>query len=75
VTRATHPRAADPQDLARDATGLGVPIAVRSTVSEAFAYARTLAGPDDTICVTGSLLVVGEVKALLEGTTVSELRG
>src|SRR5712692_2012321 len=75
VTRAAHPRAADPQDLARDATGLGVPIAVRSTVSEAFAYARTLAGLDDTICVTGSLLVVGEVKALLEGTTVSELRG
>jgi dihydrofolate synthase / folylpolyglutamate synthase len=75
VTRAAHPRAAAPEDLARDAAGLGVPVAVRSTVSEAFAYARTLAEPDDTVCVTGSLLVVGEVKALLEGTTVSELRG
>lgn len=75
VTRAAHPRAADPEDLARDAAGLGVPVAVRSSVSEAFAYARTLAGPDDTVCVTGSLLVVGEVKAMLEGTTVSELRG
>ncbi len=75
VTRAAHPRATDPEDLVRDAAGLGVPVAVRSSVNEAFAYARTLAGPDDTICVTGSLLVVGEVKALLEGTTVSELRG
>jgi dihydrofolate synthase/folylpolyglutamate synthase len=44
-------------------------------VADAFAYARNLAGPDDTICVTGSLLVVGEVKAVLEGTTVSGLRG
>jgi dihydrofolate synthase/folylpolyglutamate synthase len=75
VTRAAHQRAADPWDLARDAAGLGVPITVRSTVNEAFAYARALAGSDDTVCVTGSLLVVGEVKAMLEGTTVSEPRG
>ena len=75
VTSAAHPRAADPQELARDCEGLGVPVAVRPMVAEAFAYARNLAGPDDTICVTGSLLVVGEVKAVLEGTTVSGLRG
>jgi dihydrofolate synthase/folylpolyglutamate synthase len=75
LTRAAHPRAADPQELAREGAGLGVPLAVRPTVGEAFAHARQLAGPDDTICVTGSLLVVGEVKAVLEGTTVSGLRG
>ena len=44
-------------------------------MAEAFAYARSLAGPDDAVCVTGSLLVVGEAKAVLEGTTVSGLRG
>jgi len=75
VTSAAHPRAADPLELAHDCEGLGVPVAVRPTVAEAFAYARSLAGPDDTICVTGSLLVVGEAKAVLEGTTVSGLRG
>ncbi len=75
VTSAAHPRAADPRELARDCEGLGVPVTVRPMVVEAFAYAKNLAGPDDTICVTGSLLVVGEVKAVLEGTTVSGLRG
>ena len=75
VTSAAHPRAADPQELAHDCEGLGVPVAVRPTVAEAFAHARSLAGPDDTICVTGSLLVVGEAKAVLEGATVSGLRG
>lgn len=75
VTSAAHPRATDPRELARDSEGLSVPVAVRPTVAEAFAYARNLAGPDDTICVTGSLLVVGETKAALEGTTVSGLRG
>ncbi|TAL11593.1 MAG: bifunctional folylpolyglutamate synthase/dihydrofolate synthase [Nitrospirae bacterium] len=75
VTGAAHPRAADPRELAGDCEGLGMSVAVRLTVAEAFAYARSLAGPDDTICVTGSLLVVGEAKAVLEGTTVSGLRG
>ncbi|TRZ99588.1 MAG: bifunctional folylpolyglutamate synthase/dihydrofolate synthase [Nitrospiraceae bacterium] len=75
VTSAAHPRATDPQELAYDCEGLGVPVAVRPTVAEAFAHARSLAGPDDTICVTGSLLVVGEAKAVLEGTTVSGLCG
>lgn len=75
VTSAVHPRAADPRELARDCGGLGVSVAVKPTVAEAFAYARKLAGPDDAICVTGSLLVVGEAKAVIEGTTVSGLRG
>jgi dihydrofolate synthase/folylpolyglutamate synthase len=75
VTAAAHPRAADPHELAHDCDGLGVPVAVKPTVAEAFAHARSLAGPDDTICVTGSLLVVGEAKAVIEETAVSGLRG
>ncbi len=75
LTRSAHPRAADPEDLAQEGAHLGVPILIGSTVGEALARARTLAGPDDTICVTGSLLVVGEVKAILDGTTVSALKG
>lgn len=75
VTSAAHPRAASPHELARDCEGLGLPVVIKPVVAEAFAYARSLAGPDDTVCVTGSLLVVGEAKAVLEGTTVSGLRG
>ena len=75
LTRSAHPRAADPEDLAREGAHLGVPIQIEATVGGAFAQARARAGPDDTICVTGSLLVVGEVKAILDGTTVSALRG
>ncbi len=75
LTSAAHPRAASPHELARDCEGLGLPVVLRPTVAEAFVYARSLAGPDDAVCVTGSLLVVGEAKAVLEGTTVSGLRG
>ena len=42
---------------------------------EALACARRLARPCDVICVTGSLMLVGEVKALLRGCEVSLLRG
>lgn len=75
VTGAAHPRAMAPYDLARDCEGLGAPVVVKPTVAEAVAYAGSLAGPEDTICVTGSLLVVGEAKALFESMTVSEVRG
>jgi dihydrofolate synthase/folylpolyglutamate synthase len=75
LTRAAHPRAALPEELAHEAARMGVPIDVTATVGEAFMRAQLLAGPDDTICVTGSLAVVGEVKAILDGTTVSSLKG
>jgi len=75
LTKAAHPRAAEPEELARDAESFGLPIELAPTVREAVARARALAAPDDTICVTGSLLVVGEAKAFLEHTTVSDLRG
>lgn len=75
ITRAAHPRAAPPEDLARKGADLGVPIQIVPSVGEAFARARALAGPDDTILITGSLLVVGEAKAILDETTVSALRG
>jgi len=48
---------------------------ITSSLPAAFARARALARREDTICVTGSLSVVGEAKAILEKTTVSDLRG
>ena len=75
LTRAAHPRAAAPEDLVDHAMNLGLAVQVAATVQEALADARSIAGPADTICVTGSLLVVGETKALLDGSPVSALRG
>jgi dihydrofolate synthase/folylpolyglutamate synthase len=37
--------------------------------------ARQLARPQDLICVTGSLMLIGELKALLRGCGLSPLRG
>ena len=43
--------------------------------ADALALARRLASPEDLICVTGSLMLVGEVKALLRGCGLSPIRG
>ena len=43
--------------------------------ADALACARRLAAPCDLICVTGSLMLVGDVKALLRGCGLSPIRG
>jgi dihydrofolate synthase/folylpolyglutamate synthase len=53
----------------------GPPVHVEPTVADALALARRLARPSDVICVTGSLMIIGEVKALLRGSALSPLRG
>jgi dihydrofolate synthase/folylpolyglutamate synthase len=63
---ATHPRAADPRELARSRRG------ARSApdLGAALAIARRLAGPRDLILVSGSLYLAGEALAHL-GVTPS----
>ncbi|HET9605523.1 MAG TPA: hypothetical protein VFO87_00620, partial [Nitrospira sp.] len=48
---------------------------MNTRVSGALGDARHLARPQDLICVTGSLMLVGEVKASLRGCKLSRLRG
>jgi dihydrofolate synthase / folylpolyglutamate synthase len=43
--------------------------------ADALALAKELAGPDDLICVTGSLMLVGDVTALYRGCGLSPIRG
>jgi dihydrofolate synthase/folylpolyglutamate synthase len=61
LTRAEHPRAADPEALAR----LARPALIARSVPEALATARALAGPADEVVVTGSFYVAGEALAAL----------
>jgi len=66
-TRPAYFRAADPEDLARRAQGFNLKTLVVPKISEAVQQARTLAGPQDHIIITGSLYTVGEAKEFLEG--------
>ncbi|HEX8719190.1 MAG TPA: Mur ligase family protein [Pyrinomonadaceae bacterium] len=68
LTRPDNPRAASVEELLR---AVPVPpssstIALAPSVRDALAIARTHTPPGGLVCVTGSLYLVGEVKALLE---------
>jgi len=60
VTAAGHPRAAKPADLRRQLEAQGFAALQSPTVSSALSLALEMAGPDDVICITGSLFVVGD---------------
>ena len=61
-TAAHSPRAVAPADLAARVPGATVAADVPAAVQQALADA----GPDDLVCVTGSLYVVGEALAWWE---------
>ena len=71
-------------DLPRSATVQQLQIALNDTwsrpfskalLNDALGQARQLARQEDLICVTGSLMLIGDVKALLGGCGLSPLRG
>ncbi len=75
LTQAEVPRSAPVLDLQRVLQRFIAAPQVASTSGEALARAKQLARIDDIICVTGSLMLIGEVKALLRGCRMSPLRG
>jgi dihydrofolate synthase/folylpolyglutamate synthase len=75
VTQARVPRAAAPHELGAAVTACGRMAQVIADPHDALALARRMATPDDLILVTGSLMLVGEIKALLRGCGLSPLRG
>jgi len=60
ATRADNPRAASPEQIRQASVRISVEIADAASVSSALAYAKTLAGADGLIVVTGSIYLVGE---------------
>lgn len=75
ITQAEIARAADVSDL-QVATGwLPLPVHTAPVPADALMLARRLASPMDLICVSGSLMLVGDVKAVLHGCGLSSLRG
>lgn len=57
-----NPRCVPPEKLA-DVLGERAPATVHPTAATAWAAARTAAGPDDLVCVTGSVFLAGELQA------------
>jgi len=75
LTQADLPRAATVREL-RAALQDRLPSLHEAPVpADALALAKRLAGPDDVICVTGSLMLVGDVTALYRGCGLSPIRG
>jgi len=60
VTRSRHPRAAAPETIIGEFARQGVEPMVTADVPAALSLAKSLAGDNGLICVTGSLFVVGE---------------
>jgi dihydrofolate synthase/folylpolyglutamate synthase len=58
--RVMRRRQADTEEVAGMLRSAGKEVSTSENVAEALARARALAGPDDLICVTGSLALVGE---------------
>ncbi len=75
LTQADLPRSATAQELRASLEGLVLHPHVMPVLSDAMALARQLATPDGLVCVTGSLMLVGECQAWFRGCGFSPLRG
>lgn len=75
LTQADFPRSATAQELRAALVDLFPSSHVAPSLSEAMTLARQLAGSEDLVCVTGSLMLVGECQAWLRGCGLSSLRG
>jgi dihydrofolate synthase / folylpolyglutamate synthase len=75
LTQVDMARSATVQEL-RDTIGSRFPLChVAPGAADALALAKARATAHDLICVAGSLMLVGEVKALVRGCGLSPLRG
>lgn len=70
VTRSSHPRASDPHLLADAITHHNVLVRTAPDPLTALDMARSIAHTTDLICVTGSLLLLGDLKALQRGLPI-----
>ena len=75
LTRSAHAQSASAEALAEQLPCRPTQLAYAASAKEAMITAHNAATREDVICVTGSLLLVGEVKAHVEGAEFSPLRG
>jgi dihydrofolate synthase/folylpolyglutamate synthase len=67
ATRADHPRALDPEAVARVFQGMGIETFWEKTVADAVDAATRLSTPSDSIVILGSVALAGEARAHILG--------
>ena len=75
LTQADLPRAATGSELRAMLREEAPAAQVAATPADALALAKRSSASSDLICVTGSLMLVGEIKALVRGCSLSPVRG
>ena len=66
LTKASNnPRVADPARIKQEWKDFDVTLVLKDTVASALDYARSIAGKNDLICITGSFYPLGEAMTLL----------
>jgi dihydrofolate synthase/folylpolyglutamate synthase len=75
LTQAGLARSATVHELRASLTDWHQPIHDEAVPAEALMFAKTRAMSRDLICVTGSLMLLGDVKAAMRGCGLSPLRG
>lgn len=75
LTQADLPRASSGSELRALLADVAPMAQVAPTAADAMALAKRSAASSDLICVTGSLMLVGEIKAIFRGCSLSPLRG
>ena len=73
-TRSRHPRALDPTELARRLAPFCPDVHVMSDPADAYTYLLNALSPTDVIVVTGSLFLVGELRAAIRQSHVRPRR-
>jgi dihydrofolate synthase/folylpolyglutamate synthase len=68
LTRFSHnPRSVAPDELAAVLAAVAqVPFSTHTTAGEAWQAAQARAGPDDLVCVTGSVFLAGELRPIIQ---------
>ena len=72
LTKPDNQRSTPPEKLIETAKTLSEKIVVTQNIKDAMALALKETAPDETICIAGSLYLVGEVKALLAGIKIEK---
>ena len=69
LTKVDSPRAMDPEDIKVELAGICRDVIITQNVASALEKAKSISGPSDLICITGSVYLAGEVMQILEAHT------
>jgi len=68
-----NPRSCSPEELRELMRRSGdIPCTLSANATAAWQAARAMAGPEDLICITGSVFLAGELRPLLVDETAAE---